>query len=372
MDFEGLEEVIAYEGKQFVISLDGPITSNENSFELSKHFIDEGARLYTILSRYDDFISSSHKNRKTGIGSRSQLILPFLRANGVSDSKMHEFSRSNIKMTQGAVKTMRFVQELMVSFIVSSSYEHHVSEVCDLIGFPNENTYCTKLSMDAVQMDDWEANLLKNYAKEIVSLPLTEIPKSARGLSDLSPADQTTVNRLDDIFTKEISDLDAFRLVTDVHAIGADEKATSLLDVCKKTGVGLEDTIYIGSDGSDVQAFQLVRRGGGLPIAFNGSAEAIREAEVKVSSDDSVVTSVITEAFHKSGKDAVMSLVDDWNIQHIKSSGFVHDYLVRELSRVFPNGLPSVERVAMRHSDRRIGGSVASRQDGSGTGYSID
>jgi energy-converting hydrogenase A subunit R len=372
MDFEGLEEVIAYEGKQFVISLDGPIANNENAFELSKHFIDDGARLFATLSRYDEFISNSHRNRRPGVGGRSQLILHFLWAYGVSDSKMHEFSRSNIKMTQGAAKTMRFVQELMASFIVSASYEHHVSEVCELIRFPYENAYCTKLSMDAVQMDDWEADLLKNYAKEIVSLPLIEVPRGARELPGPSPGDQTTINRLDDIFTKEISDLNAFRLVTDVHAIGADEKAASLLDVCKKTGVGLYDTIYIGSDGSDVQAFQLVRRGGGLSVAFNGSAEAIREAEVRVSSDNSVVTSVIIEAFHKSGKDAVMSLVDDWNIQHIKSSGFVHDYLVRELSRVFPNGLPIVERVTMRHIDRRIRGSVASKQDGNGTGYSID
>jgi predicted HAD superfamily phosphohydrolase len=109
-----------------------------------------------------------------------------------------------------------------------------------------------------------------------------------------------------------------------------------------------------------------------LSIAFNGSAEAIREAEVKMTSDNSVVTSVITEAFYKSGRDAVLSLVDDWNIQHIQSSGFVHDYLIKELSRVFPEGLPSVERVTMRQIGRRIEGGVASRQDGKGTGYSLD
>ena len=236
-------------------------------------------------------------------------MLPFLRAYGANDSKMHEFSRSHVKMMPGAAKTMRFVQELMASFVVSASYEHHVSEVCDLIGFPFENAYCTKLSMDSVQMDDWEADLLKNYAREIISLPEIEMPKGARGPADLSPRDQLTVNRLEDIFSKEISDLNAFRLVTEIPATGADEKAADLLDVCKKTGVGLEDTMYIGSDGTDVLALQLVRRGGGLAIAFNGSAEAIREAEVRCFSDNSVVISVITEAFYKSGKDAVLSLV---------------------------------------------------------------
>jgi energy-converting hydrogenase A subunit R len=367
MDFEGLEEVVAYEGKQFVINMDGPIATNDNAFELCEHFVRDGAQLYAMLSRYDELVSRSRRNQKSNVGSKGQLILPFLRAFGANDNNMHEFSRLHVKMLPGAAKTMRFVQELMASFAVSASYEHHVTEVCDLIGFPYENAYCTKLSLDAVQMDNWEADLLKNYAREIVSLPLIEITRGARGPADLSPRDQLTVNRLEDIFTKEISDLNAFRLVTEVQAIGADEKAADLLDICKKTGVGLEDTMYIGSDGSDVLALQLVRRGGGLAVAFNGSAEATREAEVKVASENSVVTSVITEAFYKSGKDAVLSLVDDWSIPHIHSSGFVHDYLVRELSRVFPNGLPKVERVRTGFSDRRVEG-VVSRQNGKGTG----
>ncbi len=368
MDFEGLEEVVAYEGKQLIINMDGPITTNDNAFDLCEHFIHDGARLYAMLSCYDRLVSKGRRNNRSRVGGKMQLALPFLRAYGVNDSKMHEFSRSHIKMMPGAAKTMRFVQELMASFVVSASYEHHVSEVCEQIGFPYENSYCMKLSMDSVQMDDWEAELLKNYAREIVALPPIEIPRDARVPADLSPRDQSTIERLEDIFTKEISDLNAFRLVTEVVAIGADEKAADLLDICKKTGVGLEDTMYVGSDATDVLALQLVSRGGGLSIAFNGSSEAAREAEARIVSDNSVVTSVICEAFYKSGKDAVMSLVDDWSIPHINDSGFVHDYLVRELSRVFPQGLPRVERARMGYLDRRVEGHVASRQNSKGTG----
>ncbi len=363
MDFEGLEEVVAYEGKQFVIDLDGPITNNDIALQLSENFIPDGAQLYAKLCRYDDLVSKRRKNHKSKVGGRQQLILPFLRAYGVNDSKMHEFSRSHIKMSPGAAKTMRFVQELMASFLVSASYEHHVSEVCDLIGFPYENAYCTKFSMDVVQMDDWEADLLKNYAREVVSLPPFDAVIEANEPAELNSSDQTTLNRLDDIFTKEISDLNAFRLVTEVHSTGADEKAADLLDICKKTGVGLEDTIYVGSDSTDTLALQLVKRGGGLSIAFNGNPEATKESLVKVISENSVVLSVMTEAFYKSGKDAVMSLVDDWSIQHIQGSGFVHDYLVRELSRVFPGGLPKVERVRMSLIEQQVEGSIASKHD---------
>ncbi len=363
MDFEGLEEVVAYEGKQFVIDLDGPITTNDVALQLCEDFIPDGAQLYAKLRKYDDLVSKRSGSHTPKVGGRQQLILPFLRAYGVNDSKMHEFSRAHIKMSPGAAKTMRFVQELMASFLVSASYEHHVSEVCDLIGFPYENAYCTKLSMDVVQMDNWEADLLKNYAREVVSLPPFDAPIDAKEPAELTPCNQITFDRLDDIFTKEISDLNAFRLVTEVHSTGADEKAADLLDICKKTGVSLEDTMYIGSDSTDVLALQLVKRGGGLSIAFNGNPEATKESVVKVVSENSVVLSVMTEAFYKSGKDAVMSLVDDWSIQHIQGSGFVHDYLVRELSRVFPGGLPRVERVRTGLIDQQVEGNVASKSD---------
>jgi energy-converting hydrogenase A subunit R len=128
--------------------------------------------------------------------------------------------------------------------------------------------------------------------------------------------------------------------------VGIEEKAGAVMDVCKKTGVGVEDTMYVGDGITDSQALRLVRKGGGLALAFNGNHDAVREADVAVMSGSTVVTSVLAEAFYKGGKDAVLDLADNWTIEGVKRSGAVHDYLVRELERTFPGGLPNLARVS--------------------------
>jgi energy-converting hydrogenase A subunit R len=345
MDFEGLEELSAYEGKQLITTLDGPVTCNDNPREICGHFIERGDRFFAVLSRYDQVLAYGLRRQGYKSGDHLRLILPFLKTYGVSDNRMQEFSRKHITVLPGADKAMRFVQELMASFVVSSSYEHFVSAVCEEIGFPFDNAYCTRVSLDSVRIDDWESQILKNFAQEIALMPLLEIPPGARSMHDFSPRDQQAISRLDEIFWQEMSDLSAYRLLNDVSIIGGDDKAASIVDVCKKTGVGMEDTMYVGSDIDDVQALSLVKRGGGLPIAFNANESAIREAEVLVLSKNAVTTSIIAEAFHRAGKDGAMALVDNWNVASIRQSGLVHDYLVRELEKVFPGQLPHVVRI---------------------------
>ena len=345
MDFEGLEELSAYEGKQFITELDGPVTMNDNAQEICGHFIERGQRLFTALSRYDQVLTFALHRQGYKSGDHIRLALPFLRAYGVSDNQMQEYSRKHITVLPGADKAMRFVQELMASFMMSSSYEHYVSSACEQIGFPFDNVYCTRVSLDSARMDDWECQILKNYAQEIALMPLLEMPPGARSMREFSARDQQTISRLDEIFWQEMSDLSANRLINDVSTIGGDDKAASIVDICKKTGVGMEDTMFVGGDIDDVQSLALVKRGGGLPVAFNAKEAAVREAEVLVLSENAVTTSILTEAFHRAGKEGAMSLVDNWNATSLRQSGLVHDYLVRELEKIFPKHLPRVFRI---------------------------
>jgi len=345
MDFEGLEELSAYEGKQFISGLDGPVTRNDNPREICAHFIDRGDRFFSVISRYDAVLAQVLRRQGFKSGDHLRLLLPFLKAYGVTDNKMQEFSRKHISILRGADKAMRFVQELMAPFLMSTSFEHFVSAVCEEIGFPFDNAYCTRVSLDSVRIDDWESQILKNFAQEIALMPIPEMPAGARSMREFSSRDQHTLARLDEIFWQEMSDLSAYRLLNDVSIIGGDEKAASIVDICKKTGVGMEDTCYVGNDLSDAQALSLVKRGGGMSIAFNPSESAIREAEVLVLSDNAVITSILTEAFHRAGRDGALSLVDNWNLSSIRQSGLVHDYLIRELERTFPKGLPQVARI---------------------------
>ncbi|MEM0449300.1 MAG: hypothetical protein QW520_05710 [Methanomassiliicoccales archaeon] len=345
MDFEGFEELSLYEGRQFVCSLDGAVSLNNNVLELCEAFIPEGRKIYSILSLYDNISSNLVRRQSLRQGDVARLVLPFLKAYGLTDVRMQEHCRKKLILVPGSDKTLRFAQELMAPFLMSSSYEHHVSAVCDRVGFPFDNVYCTRVSLDYVRIDDWEAQILRNIADEISNLPLPQVPLGARSLRDLSPHDQRTISRLDEIFWKEISDLSSYQLIQEVSVLGGDEKAASLVDVCKKTGIGMEDTMYVGSDISDAQALALVKRGGGVPLAFNAEERTLREAEIAVVSHNSVVVSVLLEAFHRAGRDGVMSLLDRWTPEGIKGTGLVHEYLLKEMRKIFPHELPKVVRV---------------------------
>jgi len=345
VEFEGLEELAGQSVRQFVTDGEGPITKNDNAFELSCQLIENGDKFFTLVSKYDDVLADVFHKRGYKAGDTLRLILPFLKAYGATNRKMIELSKANILLVPGSERTMRFVHEFMQSYIVSTSYEHYVSAVCEAIGFPFESVYCTKVNLDETEMEEWERLVLKNYAKEISQMPMIEIPDGARQLEDFDLGDQKTIRRLDEIFWQEMTDLPSYQLILEVNPVSGEEKAASIVDICRKTGAGLEDTMYVGDSITDVQALKLVRDGGGLSVSFNGNSYAVREAEIAVMSGDTVVTSVIAETFYKGGKESVMELIENWNMEHIKRTGFVHEYLLRELTRVFPKELPIVSKV---------------------------
>jgi energy-converting hydrogenase A subunit R len=159
-----------------------------------------------------------------------------------------------------------------------------------------------------------------------------------------------------------MTNLTAYQFILEVNPVGGEEKASAVLDIRRRTGIGLEDTTYIGDSITDVQAFQLVREGGGLAVSFNGNEYALREAEFAVISDNTVVTSVLAEAFHRAGLEGVNCLVDEWTLDNIKTSWLVNEYLAREFEKVFPNNLPTVARVTPQNMKMLTRQSLAFRR----------
>ncbi len=340
-----MDEAFPFEGKILVSDLQGPITANDNAREITAAVVENGDRLYQAIRRYERVLSNVSRKEGVKPGDSLRLILPFLKAYDVTDSSLLRFSKDNLRIVPGADKAMRFAQELMSSFVVSTSYEHYVGAACDHIGFPFENTFCTRLSMDMLDIEDWETETLRNLAQEIVRLPLLEVPDGASNVRDLSPDDRLVLRRLDEIFWTEMTDLSTYQLVTQVNPVGGDEKATSVVEICKRMSVPLEDCMYVGDGETDARVLQVVKRSGGLSVAFNGNLPALREAEVGVVSDNAIVTSILTELFYRGGREGVLEALEDWSLDGLRANGVVHDYLLREFARTFPGGFPTVRRL---------------------------
>ncbi|MCE5252740.1 MAG: hypothetical protein LLG45_00800, partial [Actinomycetia bacterium] len=45
------------------------------------------------------------------------------------------------------------------------------------------------------------------------------------------------------------------------------------------------------------------------------------------------------------GMEGISSLVEDWNIDNLRSSGLVNSYLMREFEKVFPDKPPTLARI---------------------------
>jgi energy-converting hydrogenase A subunit R len=334
----------------FISDCEGPISKNDNAFETASHFIPNGDKVFTVISRYDDVLADILKRPNYNAGSTLKLIVPFLKAYDVTDNKMREFSAKTLVLVSNIKNTLRYVRSVAYAFIVSTSYEHYMKALCQALDFPYEDTYCTRISIDKYHVTREEKNKLKKTAKEISRMPIIEIPLNAKSMKDLSERDQETIQRLDEIFWKEIACTDCGRIFSEINPVGGSEKAESIKDIVQKTGVTLADVMYSGDSITDVEAFRLVRENSGLTVSFNGNQYAIKAAQIAVLSENSIVTAVIADVFSRFRRRQALSLVENWNRQALEKSP-VDQTLKDSLFRLYPTKLPKVKIITSENME---------------------
>jgi energy-converting hydrogenase A subunit R len=328
----------------FISDCEGPISKNDNAYEATAHFVPKGAKMFTVISRYDDALASILRRRGYKAGDTLKLVLPFLKAYGVTDQKMREFSAKNLVLVPGAKETVNHVRQAAPSFIVSTSYEHYIEALCQALEFPFANAYCTRVSFDKFTITERERKQLKQVGMTIAQIPTFEVPASAESPKDLSESARTAIQLLDEIFWEEIGKMEIGRTYFEVKPIGGTEKAEAIIDVTHKLGMTLNDVVYVGDSITDEEAFKLVKRGGGLTVSFNGNQYAVRDADIAVLSESSVVTAVLADIFINFGKQEVMLLVENWDRETVQKSGVTRDLLARFFS-LYRDKLPEVKMV---------------------------
>jgi energy-converting hydrogenase A subunit R len=305
----------------FVSDCEGPISKNDNAYELAAEFIPNGDKFFCNVSKYDDVLADVLKKPGYSAGGTLRLILPFLKAYGLTDQQMEKFSADNIILIAGTKATLKLVQSIADAYIVSTSYEHYIKALCEAVDFPYENTYCTKVSLDQTTITTQEQERLKELAQEISKMPLITIPANAKSLNDFSVEDQELIKRLGEIFWNQLSKMTAGKFLSDVVTIGGEQKAESLRDVVKRQNVPLENAMYVGDSITDIEALMLVRENGGLAVSFNGNSYAVCNADVAVVSESNLVTAVLADMFCRIGKAETLKAVETWSRASLEAAG---------------------------------------------------
>lgn len=332
----------------FVSDCEGPISKNDNAYELASHFIPNGKKLFTVISRYDDVLADVVKRAGYNAGDTLKLILPFLKAYSVNDQKMLDFSSQNLVLIPGARDTLQYVRSITEAFIVSTSYEHYVKALCKATAFPYENTYCTRVDLDKYTITEKEQIKIRGLAKEISKMPIIKISSKTKSIRDLSKRDQATMERLDMIFWDEIARMNIGKIYISVNPVGGSEKAKAVYDVIRRVGSELADIMYVGDSITDKEALRLVRENGGLAVAFNGNRYAVENSEVAIMSRNSLVTGAIADLFCRFGKQQILELVGNWSRKTLMKSG-IDKILASNVLKAFPTRLPKVKIVTSRN-----------------------
>jgi energy-converting hydrogenase A subunit R len=334
----------------FISDCEGPISKNDNAFELAANFIPNGDAFFANISKYDDVLADILHKPGYSAGSTLKLILPFFKAYGVTDKQMDAFSENNIVLIANSRNTLHHIQAVAEAFIVSTSYQHYIKALCKVIEFPYKNTYCTKVKLDKCAITPQEKDRLRKIAQEIAGMHLVGIPEVATTIGDLSGNDQAIVQRLDDIFWSEIPKMFVGKFLLDVITVGGEQKAGAIRDIVKQLGADLVDVMYVGDSITDVEAFKLVRDNGGLTVSFNGNSYAVRNAEVAVLSESNLVTAVIADLFCKFGKEVTINALQSWGFSSLEYCE-VDPVLLKQLSGMYPNSLPKAQIVTTQNME---------------------
>ncbi len=307
--------------RQFNTDCEGPITKNDIAFELSEEFIPSGGDFFSKVSKYDDFLADIAKKQGYKAGDTLKLILPFFKAYGVTETDIKQFSLKNLTIIPGADITLNYICRIMPSFIISTSYCQYVSALCEAIGFPYENVYCTKLPLDSYEIPSDEVKRIKDFHEKILSLPDINIPKNAISEKDLDQSSLSSIEQMNKIFWEELSNMNIGRLLFDINPIGGIEKAKAIINGCKITGTDLSNVMYVGDSITDEVALKMVNEAGGIAISFNGNRYALRSANIACISPNALILAFL--AYHFSKGENIFELVLDWDLRKANLQGII-------------------------------------------------
>jgi predicted HAD superfamily phosphohydrolase len=308
----GARATLGEKRRVFVTDCEGPLTKNDNAQEIAERFIPGGAGFFERLSKYDDVLADLARRPGYNAGDTLRLLPPFLKAFEVTDLDVELFSAEGVLLVPHAIQALTRIRALLPAFIVSTSYTPYIKALCDLSGFPLENVRCTELKLDDWDMSETEKAWLRGRVAEIMAADVIEIPDGAASAEQLSPADQSRVAALDELFWKQMDGRVSGEMLAAVRPVGGGMKLAALQSIMQAEGVAGDDVMYVGDSITDAPPLEAVRAWGGVALSFNGNAYALAAAEFAAASPDAEVTAELAEAFAAAGRAGVLEAVHAW------------------------------------------------------------
>ena len=278
--------------KSFITDCEGPLTLNDNAYEIASNFIENGDEFFKIVSKYDDYLVDVLKKSDYHAGDTLKLIAPFFKAYGLNNEGVINFSKNNILLTNGAIETLKLASLNLKSFIISTSYGQYIEALCNHINFPLENTYYTKLDLDSYDLVVDEKEKIIEFKDIVLNGDFKELER---------------------IFFDEIPNMAIGKLTDSVKTVGGQGKKIAMDDIVNKHDLDLSGIMYVGDSITDVEPLRFIHENNGLSVSFNGNEYSLKEAEIAIISEDTIATSLLIDLHSKFNKDYVLEFVKSYS-----------------------------------------------------------
>ena len=280
--------------KSYITDCEGPLTLNDNAYEMADKFIENGGELFKILSLYDDYLVDIVKKENYKAGNTLKLILPFFVVENLTNRDFIDFSKDNIYAVRDSKFLLNYLKNAMNTYIVSTSYGQYIEAVSNYMQLPFENTFYTKVDIDSLKLNDEEIKKIIEFKDLILKNP-------------------DDYELFDDIFFNQISKMGIYEKIRDIEVVGGEGKKLAIDEIIRRDDINQDQIFYIGDSITDVEPLAFAHKNNGISVSFNGNEYPLKVAEIAIVSPSAVATAVIANVYAENDKNYVLEFIKDYN-----------------------------------------------------------
>jgi len=284
--------------KFICFDLEGPLSPQDNAYELMKLFPD-GDRIFEVISRYDDLLTLEEREGYEP-GDTLALIVPFLILHNISEDNITTLA-IKADLTGGADKLISWLQSRgWKVFCISTSYEQYATHITQKLGIYAHNVASTPFPLDKFR---------QTLCKEDCEL----VQQAEQDILTMQPvADDDRIKQsLDYFFWEKLPATNLGMALEQVKPVGGRRKVAALNRFADNYGKALSQWVVIGDSITDFRMLQAVEAEGGLAIAFNANEYALPYSTMSLASTSLFDLTEVLEAWQKGQRSRVEKMVNE-------------------------------------------------------------
>ena len=316
--------------KSYITDCEGPLTLNDNAYEMADKFIENGGELFKILSLYDDYLVDIVKKENYKAGNTLKLISPFFVVENLTNQDFIDFSKDNIYAVRDSKFLLNYLKNAMNTYIVSTSYGQYIEAVSNYMQLPFENTFYTNVDIDSLILNDEEIKKIIEFKDLILNNP-------------------DDYELFDDIFFNQISKMGIYEKIRDIEVVGGEGKKLAIDEIIRMDDINQGQIFYIGDSITDVEPLAFARKNNGISVSFNGNEYPLKVAEIAIVSPSAIATAVIANIYAENDKNKVLEFIKDYNdsddLEKIFDDYNIDEDVKNKFFEVFASEYPLIQTV---------------------------